>query len=356
MDGAPAERSHPRELLLLLAAPLFLLGLNAPLMEPQEPRHAEIAREMLVEGDWLTPHLDEQPYLDKPPLLYWLTAFSFHIFGVHDWAARLVPSLAGLLTVLATWLWGRATAGPACALWGALILCLSARFVYLARLLTFDGLLCLWVTAALAAGHLALTEGRPRWSWWLLSAGACGLGLLTKGPVALALVLPPLLLAGFLDERYSRPTMGLAAGYLAAVGMVAAPWYGLVIWQHPDFAGYFFWTHNVVRYLAPFDHAEPIWFHWPGLLFGSLPWSLLLPGLLLSLVRSPRTGVKQSGARRCSCWPGPGACCSSRSRDASEPATSCRCSHRWPSPWDATSLRGVEPGCGPATWLCEPAR
>jgi 4-amino-4-deoxy-L-arabinose transferase-like glycosyltransferase len=279
MDGARLV------LVLLAACSLFLTQLQAPLLEPQEPRYAEIAREMLTSGDWLTPTLDGAPYLDKPPLLYWLTAASYRIFGIHDWAARLVPGLAGVLTVLVTWLWGRATAGSAVAFWGALILALSARFVYLGRMLTFDGLLCLWVTTALAAAHVALNGPRPRWSWWLLSAGACGLGLLTKGPVALALVSPPLLALGFLDKRSVRLTAGLVAGYLGVASLVAGPWFAAVIWRHPEFAGYFFWTHNVVRFLAPFDHGEPFWFHLPGLLLGLLPWSLLLPGLLAALLR-----------------------------------------------------------------------
>lgn len=281
-------------LVLLIAAALFLTQLQAPLLEPQEPRYAEISRQMLIERNWLVPTLHSQPYLDKPPLLYWLTMASYQTFGIHDWAARLVPGLAGVLTILVTWLWGRATAGPAVAFWGALILCLSARFVYLGRMLTFDGLLCLEVTGALASAHVALDGPRPRCALWLVSAGICGLGLLTKGPVTLALILPPLLVVGFIDPTRARLTPGLIAGYLGTAGLVAAPWYGLVIGRHPEFAGYFFWTHNVVRFLAPFDHEEPMGFYLPGLLLGLLPWSLLIPGSLLWLAQRWRrlpTGV-----------------------------------------------------------------
>ena len=168
--------------------------MRAPLLEPQEPRYAEIPRQMLQRRPLSGAGAARQPYLDKPPLLYWLVMGSYAVFGVHDWAARLVPGLAGVLTVLLTYWWGRRVVGERAGLCGALVLCLSAGFVYRQRMLNMDSLLCLWVTAALASAHAAVTTGRLlRLAWWLLSAAACGLGLLTKGPVALVLIVAPLL-------------------------------------------------------------------------------------------------------------------------------------------------------------------
>jgi 4-amino-4-deoxy-L-arabinose transferase-like glycosyltransferase len=285
-------------LLLILSGLLFLTQLQAPLLEPQEPRYAEVSREMLAEGSWLVPILHDEPYLDKPPLFYWLIMASYRLFGVHDWAARLVPGLAGVLTVMVTYLWGRAVVGERKAFWGALILCLSARFVYLERLLTFDSVLCLTVTAGLAAAHRAVcSHATLRWSWWLLSAVACGFGVLTKGPVAMALIMVPVLLYQSIDARCPRPTLASVAAYLGAAGLVAAPWFIALMVLRPGFAGHFFWTHNVVRFIAPFDHEEPFWFHLPGLVFGMLPWSLLVPGLLMFLVRrSRRAAARRSPA------------------------------------------------------------
>src|SRR5205823_1731212 len=94
--------------------------------------------------------------------------------------------------------------GHRAAVAGAVILCLSARFVYLGRMLTMDSLLCLWVMAALAAAHIAVCEAKLRRRWWLLSALCCGLGLLTKGPVALVLVAVPVLAFQQLDRRTAR--------------------------------------------------------------------------------------------------------------------------------------------------------
>ena len=309
-------------LLLAVASLLFLTQLRAPLLEPQEARYAEIPRQMLAEGHFVVPVLHGQPYLDKPPLLYWLVMASYCTFGVADWAARLIPGLAGVLTVLIAYLWGRRVVGQRAALWGALVLCLSARFVYLGRMLNMDGLLCFCVTTALAAAHIALTDVslnsapsdtsltrkrrfgkvlpslarqacvnsapagpcairvRPRWRWWLLSAVACALGVLTKGPVALILVGVPLVLYRLLDPRCPRLALRHGLAYIGVVLALAGPWYIAAARAESDFTGYFFWTHNVVRFLAPFDHAEPVWYFLPSLLLGLLPWTLLLPGLL----------------------------------------------------------------------------
>jgi 4-amino-4-deoxy-L-arabinose transferase-like glycosyltransferase len=283
-------------LLLAIATILFFSRLHAPLLEPQEPRYAEIAREMLAEGRFLVPVLHGQAYLDKPPLFYWLTMASYHILGVSDRAARVVPAVAGVLTVLLTFLWGRAVLGPRAAFWGALVLCLSARFVYLERLLTFDAVLCVWITAALGAAHTALHRDSCRFGWWLAAGLAGGLGVLTKGPVAVVLVVAPLLAWQFLDPRVPRLTWGAWAGFIAVISLVAAPWFSAVIWAEPEFARYFFWTHNVVRFVAPFDHTEPFWFHLPGLLLGMLPWSLLVPGLVwFYSQRSPGMAAQRPG-------------------------------------------------------------
>ncbi len=272
-------------LLLLVAGLLFFTKLQAPLLEPQEPRYAEIPRQMLAEGRFVVPVLHGEPYLDKPPLLYWLVMASYSLFGVSDRAARLVPGCAGVLTVLLTYLWGRRVAGERAGLCGALVLCLSPGFVYRERMLTFDAVLCLWVTAAAAAAHVALAGPRLRRGWWLASAAACGLGLLTKGPVALVLVAGPALAFALLDRRGARPGWRDGLAYLAVAAAVALPWYAAIMYREPHFFRSFFWTHHVVRFLQPFDHEEPFWFYFPGLLAGLLPWALLLPGLVRFLAR-----------------------------------------------------------------------
>src|SRR5581483_9592742 len=140
--------------LLLLVLPGLLLYpcLSFYLFEPDEGRYAEIPREMLARGEWALPYLQGKPYLDKPPLLYWLVMTSYSLLGVHDWAARLVPALAVHGCVLLLYLLGRRSLGERAAFWGALLLALSPGFAGMGRLLLLDGVLAFWVTLSLLSG------------------------------------------------------------------------------------------------------------------------------------------------------------------------------------------------------------
>ncbi|HMC89468.1 MAG TPA: hypothetical protein VKI17_07960, partial [Gemmataceae bacterium] len=117
------------------------------------------------------------------------------------------------------------------------------------------------------------------------SAASCALGVLTKGPVALLLVTVPVLALGFLDPRVVRPRLRGWSVYLSVATGLALPWYAVMAASDPEFLGYFFWRHNLVRYLAPFDHEKPFWFYVPELLAGMLPWSLLIVPLVRLLLR-----------------------------------------------------------------------
>jgi 4-amino-4-deoxy-L-arabinose transferase-like glycosyltransferase len=282
-----ARETINRPLLVLVAgaALLFFGRPGTPLQEPQEARFAELARQMSAGHPWVVPAPPGQTFADKPPLLPWLVMLNYRLFGVHDWAARLVAGGAGFATVLLTWWWGRGRLGPRAGFAGALVLGLSAHFVYLGRLLTTDTLLTACVVAAWATGHAALAGPTLSRRWWLLSALACGLGLLTKGPVALALVAVPLFAGRWLDPRAARPAWHWWALYVAVAAGLAAPWYAAQERAQPGFLADFLWRQHVVRFATPFDHEEPGWFFLPRLALGMLPWTLLLPGLVRALVR-----------------------------------------------------------------------
>jgi 4-amino-4-deoxy-L-arabinose transferase-like glycosyltransferase len=112
-------------------------------------------------------------------------------------------------------------------------------------MITMDGLLAFWIVSALALGQQAIQAGRLQWSYWLLSATACGLGLLTKGPVAVALVAVPLLAYQVLDQRTARPGGWSWPAYLATAIGLASPWVVVMAWRHPgflrDFSGPTMW-------------------------------------------------------------------------------------------------------------------
>lgn len=215
-----------RSLALLVVLPAVLLYpcLNFRLLEPDEGRYAEIAREMLVRGDWVVPHLQGEPYLDKPPLLYWLVVLSYKLFGVHDWAARLVPALAVHLTILLTYLFGRRLLGERAAVRGAVLLALAPGLAGMARLLVLDGLLTLWVTLGLFAGRRGLLTA---------CAIACGVGVLTKGPVAVVLVVVPILLHQWLTTGRIEMRWGAVGRFAGVVALINAPWYVAVSIARP---------------------------------------------------------------------------------------------------------------------------
>ena len=284
-------------LLLAMASILFLARLDHPLLEPEEARYAEIPRQMLAEGRVLTPVLHGEDYWQKPPLLYWLVMLSYQIFGVHDWSARLISCLAGILCVGSTAAWAWRTLGFWTGLVSGVMLTLSARVLYLAGMLSMDSPLCACVVAGLAAGHLAMTEERLRMRWSMLAVFACALGILLKGPVALVLIGAPLIALAFLDRRCRFWSLRESGCYLGLIALLAGPWFVVMAWSAPEAAESFFWLHNLMRYVAPIDHEKPAWFYVPSLLLGMLPWTLLAVPLAPYLLRrSLRTGKRRPPA------------------------------------------------------------
>ncbi|MBI3409837.1 MAG: glycosyltransferase family 39 protein [Planctomycetes bacterium] len=330
-----AWRWTPCFVVLVLSAGLLYPCLSFYLFEPDEGRYAQIPREMLTRGDWIVPWLQSEPYLDKPPLFYWLVMASFTVFGFHDWSARLVPALAVQACVLLTYVLGRRIVGERSAFWGALTLTLVPGFLGVGRLLVLDGVLTLWVTLAHYCAFIAAQGERLRWRWWIAAALCCGLGVLTKGPIAIILLIPPIWVhrwftrvnssvgaqcvagaealrspgeprvRGFDDSAPATPPCAIGMlGWLAFAAIVLAvalPWYIAVCCRLPQFARYFLWEHNVVRFVQPFDHDRPVWFYVPLLVIGFLPATLLLP----ALVRFCLTNRAETSGRRC---PGMGFC------------------------------------------------
>jgi 4-amino-4-deoxy-L-arabinose transferase-like glycosyltransferase len=309
--GAPDSDTRVRGLslvlVLLLPAAILYPTLGFHLLEPDEGRYAQIPKEMLAHDSWVVPTLQGEPYLDKPPLMYWLVALSYRVFGVTPEAARLVPAICVHLTILAVYLIGRRSIGQRGALWAALLLSVAPGFVSVARLLLLDGLLTLCVTVSVLCGFEAVRTGRFRPAWWLAAAVASGLGFLTKGPISEVLLFVPLwafgLLAGRVgravpdadcraqpDLRCARPSPASVplhwyAIFFAVVIGVNVPWYVAMYREQPQFLGHFFWQHNVMRFLQPFDHLQPIWYYVPILLGGLLPGTVLFVAYARALLR-----------------------------------------------------------------------
>lgn len=272
-------------LVLLLPAAILYPTLDFHLLEPDEGRYAQIPKEMLTHNSWVVPTLQGEPYLDKPPLTYWLVALSYKAFGVTPAAARLVPALCVHLTILAVYLIGRRSLGERAAFWAALLLSVAPGFVCIARMLLLDGLLTLCVTVSVLCGFEAVRTGVLKPGWWIAAALASGLGFLTKGPISEVLLFVPLWAFAFLSGTSARVPLRWYALFAAIVVGVNVPWYVAMYREQPQFLGYFFWQHNVMRFLQPFDHLQPIWYYVPILIGGLLPATVLLAAFARDLLR-----------------------------------------------------------------------
>ncbi len=281
-------------LLLLCAAVMLLYGMSYPLIERDEARYAEIPREMVVTGNWVVPQLNYRTYYDKPALMYWLCAMSYSVFGVHEWAARLVPALCGMLTLSATLWFANRHWGKRVGLLSGLVLFLSVGFLGASRTLLIDGLLTCCSTVALMAAYEAVASGKLRMSWWVVVSVACGFGFLAKGPISLVLLLPPLFAFTWLTRRAAKPRIVHWLMMGAIVTLIAAPWFVMVSLQSPNFATEFFYTHNISRFAGAF-HARPIWYFIPVAIVAAHPWSFLGLGFLDSLFSSRQEIREQRG-------------------------------------------------------------
>ena len=278
-------------LLLILGIPFlqFLGGL--PLIDPDEGRYAEIPREMLERGDWITPTLNYVKYFEKPPLLYWANAISLKLFGLNEFAARLPSALAGLMTVLATYLVALRLYGRRTALLAAAILGTSAGFVLQSRIILTDMLLTFWLTAALGSFIVAAqreTRREPSRLWHLFYF-SCAMAVLTKGLIGM--VFP-----GGIAFFYLLCTgrwrllgrMRLASG-LALFLAVTVPWFVAVSLRNPEFARFFFIHEHFERFTSKVHgRYQPFWFFVPVLAATMLPWSFFIPGAIGKALRERR--------------------------------------------------------------------
>ncbi len=281
--------------LLLICASLFLFcRIDFSLFEPDETRYAEIPREMLAREEWLIPILGGEPYLDKPPLLYWLTILSYKAFGVGVWQARLIPILALFIGIVLAYELGRKIVGSKEAFIGTLFLLFCPGFIIMGKLLVLDGLLAVTVLGSLLCGVLAIRNISFEYRWWIASGIFASLGVITKGPIAIVLTAPCFFLIGWIDLRFLRPSLKSWCVWLLLSISIFFPWFILVALRRPEFFSHFIWEHHLMRFLEPFDHQRGIFFYIPVLLGGMFPVMFVLWPWLKSMVS---TKVEQRAMR-----------------------------------------------------------
>lgn len=277
------SRLHLAALGGLLVAALYLYGYGLGayrLLDPDEGRYAEIPREMLERGDFITPTLNYLKYFEKPPLFYWLEAASLATFGEKEWAVRLVPALAGALTVALVFLAGRAAAGAWAGLAAAWVYATALLPLVHARLPIIDG----WFSALLTATWVLwwrgyTSAGRARAGAYTGAWACLALAVMAKGPAAL--VLTGLLVFGFLAWNRDLRALRNMAWWpgLLVFAAIALPWHVLVALRNPEWAQFYLIDQNFGRFVGN-EHNKGWWFLPVFTLAGMAPWfPLIIPVL-----------------------------------------------------------------------------
>ncbi len=241
------------------------------LLGADEPRYAQVAREMLAHRDWITPTLGGKPWLEKPVLYYWQAIIAYRIFGVCDLAARIPSAMDATLMIVAVYLFLRRFR-PGFHLDGALITASCAGVIGFARAASTDMPLAATFTIAMLA-WCAWYESRSR-IYLALSYLFLGLGVLAKGPIAL--ILAVLVVALFATLRHEFRLLRQTAWIPGIVVflVIVLPWYVAVQTKNPEFFRVFILQHNLARFGTNlYHHAEPFWYFLPVALLALLPWT-----------------------------------------------------------------------------------
>jgi 4-amino-4-deoxy-L-arabinose transferase-like glycosyltransferase len=272
-----------------ISAAYFFVGLGSfGLLDNNEGLYALIARCMAAGGDWIIPQLNGLPYLEKPPLFYYLLALAFSCFGEAEWAARLVSGAAAMGCLLTILWFGRRVAGSRAAGYATLVLGSSLGFIIMARQAMPEMLLTALLSAALLGAYAALNErnrGLLRISLVLLALGTLAKGLMV--PVLFVMVF-----CGFAVARRRGSILRMGRFLADPVGwalflLISAPWHLLAARAEPDFAWFYFVNEHLLRFLGerePHDFATgSLWYYLPRLLLFLFPW----PAYLLPVFRRP---------------------------------------------------------------------
>lgn len=272
---------------------LFFFGLNYfGLIGRDEPRYAQIAREMLARHDWVTPILAGKPWLEKPVFYYWQTMLFYRIFGVHDWAARIASGFDAMLMVIAVYFFLRRFR-PGFHLDGALMTASSAGMIGYARGASTDMALAAMFTTGMLGWYGWQESGRRTYlaAFYVLMA----LATLAKGPVApfLAGAVVTTFAVATGDVRLIGRTFWVPG--ILLFGAVGLPWYISVQLRNPEFFRIFILQHNFARFITDvYHHGQPFWYYLPVSLLALAPWTIFSA---LAVIKTIRMRWKRGGGK-----------------------------------------------------------
>ncbi|HDR8922143.1 TPA: glycosyltransferase family 39 protein, partial [Burkholderia vietnamiensis] len=296
MNDTPARLPLNRITLVLLLVALAIvwfapLGLRH-LIPSDEGRYAEMAREMFVTGDWITPRYNGYKYFEKPPLQTWLNALTFAWFGIGEWQARLYTGLASFAGVLLVGYTGARLFNPLSGLLAAVVLACSPYWNLMGHFNALDMGLAFWMALSLCALLLAQRPGLRAGSvrgWMWVCWAAMAFAVLSKGLVGLILPGAVLVLYTLIARDWALWKRLYLVSGLVIFFAIVTPWFVLVQQRNPEFFNFFFVVQQFRRYLTPEQNRPgPFYYFVPVLLVGFLPWLSVAWQSIRHALRMPR--------------------------------------------------------------------
>jgi len=275
----------------------FLWGISSyPISDMNEGLYAEIAREMINLKDFIIPHLNYVPYIEKPPLLYWLLAINYQLFGTSEWSARLVPALSAIGICLGMLWFGKKMNFSKQSWMAAVILSSSFGFIIISRILLFDMLLTACLTFSLLGFYFWYEKSNI--STLRFAYIALAFAVLTKGIIAAGIGFL-IVISFFLFSKTERKKI---IAFFDPIGislffLIIVPWHLIAIIQEPEFAWDYIVNEQIMRFFdkrVPHDyHTGPLYFYLPKLMIYCFPWCLAFPLLLFSKNKESNTMHKR---------------------------------------------------------------
>jgi 4-amino-4-deoxy-L-arabinose transferase-like glycosyltransferase len=296
MNDKPSRLPLDRTVLLFLVVALAVvwfvpLGWRH-LVPSDEGRYAEMAREMLTTGDWITPRYNGYKYFEKPPLQTWANALTFAWFGIGDWQARLYTALTGFAGVLLVGYTGARVFNAAAGVAAALVLAAAPYWNLMGHFNSLDMALSFWMELTLCALLLAQRPGLPRGqvrAWMWVCWASMALAVLSKGLIGLILPGAVLVLYTLAARDWALwRRLYLGSGLIVFFAIVT-PWFVLMQARNPEFFNFFFIVQQFARYLTPEQNRPgPFYYFAIVILVGFLPWLSIGAQSLRHAARLPR--------------------------------------------------------------------
>ncbi|MDE2217412.1 MAG: glycosyltransferase family 39 protein [Planctomycetota bacterium] len=261
---------------------LFFLGLflslfytwAMPLIDPDEPRYAVTARDMVLNGNWIVPYFNGVPRINKPPLFYWAIAISYKIFGINEFGARLPSALAAIGTAMITYLWGKRIWGCKNGFWAGVVLIASPLFFLISRLCITDMLLTFFVSASFYLFFIEYMETNKSNKRRLFLYFLLGMVFLVKGHVGIILFV--LVTIGFLlwirDFQYLR-RLWYFPGFLLFMAIICAWGIPFLVSLGAEQISTLLYQETFGQFVGSFSHPEPFYYFLPVFMIGFFPWS-----------------------------------------------------------------------------------